>query len=62
MAALFRGYFEQFLRECDLAVNTRLFIMDVAAFDPSDRFNAAQGRFGRSQGSPGCFHPVCSMP
>ena len=37
--------------ELDLAQNTRLFVMDVASFDSSDGLDAAEGRFGRLQGS-----------
>lgn len=37
---------EQLDNEFDLALNTWLFVMDVAAFDCSDGFDPAQGRLG----------------
>ena len=41
---------EQAGDERDFAVDARLFVMDMAALDGADRFDAAQSCFGSSQG------------
>ena len=41
---------EQAGDERDFAVDARLFVMDMAALDGADRFDAAQSCFGGSQG------------
>lgn len=41
--------FEEFSDELDFAQNTRLFVMDVTAFDGSHCLASAEGRFGREQ-------------
>ena len=40
---------EQSADELGLAFDARLLVMDVAAFDGTDRLNSAQGCFGGSQ-------------
>ena len=42
---------EQFADELDLPSNARLLVVDVTSFDCSDGFDAAQRRFGGSQGT-----------
>lgn len=40
------GLLEQLVDELDFAFDARLLVMDMAALDGSDCFDAAQGRFG----------------
>ena len=46
-----RGGAEEAADKRDLAQNTWLLVMDVAVLDGSDGFDAAQCRFGGSQGT-----------
>jgi hypothetical protein len=42
--------FERLSDEVDFAMDARLLVVDVSAFDGSDSLDPAQGCFGRSQG------------